>query len=112
VVGMVMSSDYVTQQDAQQAGAKYAFTMKNVKGKDVIWIDVSSDSNKMSWYKLQFEGTGKYQKVSDGEKIIFTDTKTGKEYEFNADDVQKNGSSPFYMNLDVLRRYYDIRFDD
>jgi hypothetical protein len=63
-------------------------------------------------YLVKFEGTGKYQKVSDGEKIIFTDTKTGKEYEFNADDVQKNGSSPFYMNLDVLRRYYDIRFDD
>jgi hypothetical protein len=63
-------------------------------------------------YLVKFEGTGKYQKVSDGEKIIFTDTKTGKEYEFNADDVQKNGSSPFYINLDVLRRYYDIRFED
>ena len=35
-------------------------------------------------YLVKFEGTGKYQKVSDGEKIIFTDTKTGKEYEFNA----------------------------
>lgn len=62
VVGMVMSSDYVTQQEALQAGAKYAFTMKNVKGKDVIWIDVSPDTNKMSWYKLQFEGTGKFRK--------------------------------------------------
>lgn len=63
-------------------------------------------------YLVKFEGTSKYQKVSDSEKIIFTDRKTGKEYEFNADDVQKNGSSPFYINLDVLRRYYDIRFDD
>lgn len=63
-------------------------------------------------YLVKFDGTGKYQKVSDSEKIIFTDVKTGKEYEFNADDVQKSGSSPFYINLDVLRRYYDIRFED
>lgn len=63
-------------------------------------------------YLVKFNGTGKYQKVSDSEKIIFTDIKTNKEYEFNADDVQKNGSSPFYINLDVLRRYYDIRFED
>jgi len=62
VVGMVMSTDYVTQQEAQQAGAKYAFTMKNAKGKDVIWIDVSNDNNKMTWYKLQFEGKGKFRK--------------------------------------------------
>ena len=63
-------------------------------------------------YLVKFDGTGKYQKVSDSEKIIFTDVKTGKEYEFNADDVQKSGSSPFYINFDVLRRYYDIRFED
>jgi len=62
VVGMVMSSDYATQEEARQAGAKYAFTMKNTRGKDVIWIDVSNDNNKMSWYKLQFEGKGTFRK--------------------------------------------------
>lgn len=62
-------------------------------------------------YIVKFLGTGKYDKISDIEKISFKGN-DGKEYLFNADDIQKTGSSPFYIKLDTLRRYYDIRFDD
>jgi hypothetical protein len=63
-------------------------------------------------YLVKFNGTGKVEKISDSEVIIFRDKNTGKEYQFDSSDVQKSGSSPFYIGLDVLRRYYDIRFDD
>lgn len=62
-------------------------------------------------YLVKFLGTGKYTKVSDIEKIQFR-SKEGKEYTFNADDVQKTGGSPFYISLDTLRKYYDIKFKD
>jgi hypothetical protein len=62
-------------------------------------------------YIVKFNGTGKVEKMSDSEKIIFKD-KGGKEYTFDSNDVQKSGGSPFYINLDVLRRNYDIRFKD
>ncbi len=60
---------------------------------------------------VKFLGTGKYDKISDIEKIMFKDN-NGKEFLFNADDIQKTGSSPFYIKLDTLRRYYDVRFND
>jgi hypothetical protein len=63
-------------------------------------------------YLVKFNGTGKVEKISDSEVIIFRDKNTGKEYQFDSSDVQKSGSSPFYIGLDVLRRYYDIKFDD
>ena len=63
-------------------------------------------------YLVKFNGTGKVDKISDSEVIIFRDKSTGKEYQFDSSDVQKSGSSPFYIGLDVLRRYYDIKFDD
>jgi hypothetical protein len=63
-------------------------------------------------YIVKFNGTSSEEKLGDSEKIIFTDNSTGKEYIFNADDVQKSGRSPFYINLDVLRRNYNITFND
>lgn len=63
-------------------------------------------------YLVKFNGTGKIEKISDVEKILFKDRQTGKEYVFDSNDVQKSGNSPFYINLDVLRRNYDIRFKD
>jgi hypothetical protein len=63
-------------------------------------------------YLVKFNGTGKIEKIPDSEVIVFKDKTTGKEYQFDSSDVQKTGSSPFYIGLDVLRRYYDIRFDD
>lgn len=63
-------------------------------------------------YLVKFNGTGKVEKIPDSEVIVFKDKTTGKEYQFDSSDVQKSGSSPFYIGLDVLRRYYDIRFDD
>jgi hypothetical protein len=62
-------------------------------------------------YIVKFNGTGRVEKVSDSEKIVFRD-KGGKEYIFDSNDVQKSGSGPFYISLDVLRRNYDIRFKD
>lgn len=62
-------------------------------------------------YIVKFNGTGRVEKISDSEKIVFKD-KGGKEYIFDSNDVQKSGSAPFYINLDVLRRSYDIRFKD
>lgn len=62
-------------------------------------------------YIVKFNGTGKVDKISDSEKIVFKD-KGGKEYIFDSNDVQKSGGGPFYINLDVLRRNYDIRFKD
>jgi len=62
-------------------------------------------------YIVRFNGTGKVEKVSDSEKIIFKD-KNGKDYIFDSNDVQKSGGSPFYISLDVLRRHYDIKFKD
>jgi hypothetical protein len=62
-------------------------------------------------YIVKFNGTGKVEKVSDSEKIVFRD-KGGKEYIFDSNDVQKSGSGPFYISLDVLRRNYDIKFKD
>jgi hypothetical protein len=62
-------------------------------------------------YIVKFNGTGRVDKVSDSEKIVFRD-KGGKEYIFDSNDVQKSGSGPFYISLDVLRRNYDIRFKD
>lgn len=62
-------------------------------------------------YIVKFNGTGKVDKISDSEKIVFKD-KDGKEYIFDSNDVQKSGGSPFYIGLDVLRRNYDIRFKD
>jgi hypothetical protein len=61
---------------------------------------------------VKFNGTGKVEKVSDSEKIVFKDKQTGKEYVFDSNDVQKSGNSPFYINLDVLRRNYNIEFED
>ncbi len=63
-------------------------------------------------YLVKFNGTGKVEKVSDSEKIVFKDKQTGKEYVFDSNDVQKSGNSPFYINLDVLRRNYNIEFED
>lgn len=63
-------------------------------------------------YLVKFNGTGKLEKISDSEKILFKDKETGKEYIFDSNDVQKSGNSPFYINLNVLRRNYDIRFKD
>ena len=63
-------------------------------------------------YLVKFNGTGKVEKISDSEKILFKDRQTGKEYVFDSNDVQKSGSSPFYINLDVLRRNYNIEFKD
>lgn len=63
-------------------------------------------------YLVKFNGTGKVEKIPDSEVIIFRDKSTGKEYQFNSNDVQKSGLSPFYIGLDVLRKYYDIKFDD
>ena len=63
-------------------------------------------------YLVKFNGTGKVEKISDSEKILFKDKQTGKEYVFDSNDVQKSGSSPFYINLDVLRRNYNIEFKD
>lgn len=62
-------------------------------------------------YLVSFKGTGKVDKIPDSEKIIFIDN-VGKEYTFNSNDVHKLGSSPFYISLDVLRKNYDIKFDD
>lgn len=62
-------------------------------------------------YLVKFNGTAKTSKIPDSEKIIFEDN-DGKEYVFNSTDVQKSGNSPFYISLDVLRRYYDIKFKD
>lgn len=63
-------------------------------------------------YLVKFNGTGKVEKISDSEKILFKDKQTGKEYVFDSNDVQKSGNSPFYINLDVLRRNYNIEFKD
>lgn len=63
-------------------------------------------------YIVKFDGTSKETKVGESEKIIFIDKKTNKEYIFNSEDVQKSGGSPFYISLDVLRKYYDIKFND
>ena len=62
-------------------------------------------------YIVKFNGTGRVEKVSDSEKIVFKD-KGGKEYIFDSNDVQKSGGGTFYISLDVLRRSYDIRFKD
>lgn len=62
-------------------------------------------------YIVKFNGTGKVEKISDSEKIVFKDNE-GREYIFDSNDVQKSGGSPFYINLDVLRRNYNIRFKD
>lgn len=62
-------------------------------------------------YLVSFKGTGKIDKISDSEKIIFID-ENGKEYMFDSNDVHKSGSSPFYISLDVLRRRYDVKFKD
>jgi len=63
-------------------------------------------------YIVKFDGTGKEIKTGESEKIVFVDKKTNKEYIFNSDDVQKSGGSPFYISLDVLRKYYDITFNN
>jgi len=63
-------------------------------------------------YLVKFNGTGKVEKIPESEKILFKDKQTGKEYVFDSNDVQKSGSSPFYINLDVLRRNYNIEFKD
>ena len=55
-------------------------------------------------YIVKFNGTGKVEKISDSEKIIFKN-KEGREYMFDSNDVQKSGGSPFYINLDVIIRY-------
>ena len=63
-------------------------------------------------YIVKFNGTSKDEKIPQSEKIIFKDKTSGKEYVFNSNDVQKSGSSPFYISLDVLKRNYDIKFKD
>jgi hypothetical protein len=40
-------------------------------------------------YLVKFNGTGKVEKISDSEKILFKDKQTGKEYVFDSNDVQK-----------------------
>ena len=62
-------------------------------------------------YMIQFKGTGKYKKDPETEKFIFTD-KNNKEYVFDADLIQKSGNSNFFINLDDLRKEYDIEFKD
>lgn len=62
-------------------------------------------------YMVQFKGTGKYKKEPETEQFIFTD-QNNKEYVFDADVVQKSGGSNFFINLDDLRREYNIEFDD
>lgn len=62
-------------------------------------------------YLVSFKGTGKIDKLSDSEKIIFIDG-SGKEYVFDSNDVHKSGGSPFYISLDVLKRRYDVKFKD
>lgn len=80
-----------------------------------IYFDGFSDPvliPQFKMYLVKFNGTGRDQKQGDSEKILFIDNKTKKEYIFNSDDVQKSGNSPFYISLDVLRKYYDVQFDD
>lgn len=62
-------------------------------------------------YMIQFKGTGKYKKEPETEQFIFTD-QNNKEYVFDADLIQKSGGSNFYINLDDLRREYNIEFND
>lgn len=61
-------------------------------------------------YLVKLLKSSKEDKDPSAEKIIFTD-KNGKDFVFNADDVQKSGKSDFYINLNTLRRYYDIKFE-
>lgn len=60
---------------------------------------------------VKFMGTGKTEKDGNAEKIKFIN-QNGKVFIFNADDVQKSGKSEFYINLNTLRKYYDIKFED
>lgn len=62
-------------------------------------------------YMIQFKGTGKYKKDPETEKFIFTD-KNNKEYVFDSEVIQKSGNSNFFINLDDLRKVYDIQFKD
>jgi hypothetical protein len=62
-------------------------------------------------YMIQFKGTGKYKKDPETEKFIFTD-KNNKEYVFDSEVIQKSGNSNFFINLDDLRKEYDIEFKD
>jgi hypothetical protein len=80
-----------------------------------VYFDGFSDPILIPQYKMyivKFNGTSKEEKISASEKIVFIDKKTNKEYIINSDDIQKSGGSPFYISLDVLRKYYDIKFDD
>jgi hypothetical protein len=63
-------------------------------------------------YLVQFKSTGRFEKNPETEVFIFTDVNDGKEYIFDADLVQKSGSSNFYMNLSDIRKKYNINFDE
>ena len=63
-------------------------------------------------YLVKFLNTGKFDKDPESERIIFRNENNGKEYIFDSDLIQKSGKSDFYINLDDLRKRYNIQFKD